>query len=128
MVKITQKLAKAFEEDRPFWSFEFFPPKTEAGVTNLYDRFERMYALGPEFIDVTWGAGGSTSDVTIQICNTAQAVYGLETCMHLYCFINTERARICLEKRLISLSKKQWYEIVMLKPVLRDPEHLGAAR
>jgi hypothetical protein len=43
---------------------------------------------------VTWGAGGSTADLTIQvsenkafilkICQTAQAVYGLETCMHLY--------------------------------------------
>jgi len=85
MVKITQKISKAHEEARPYWSFEFFPPKTEAGVSNLYDRFERMYALGPEFIDVTWGAGGSTSEVTLQICNTAQAVYGLETCMHLTC-------------------------------------------
>ncbi|RKO83390.1 methylenetetrahydrofolate reductase-domain-containing protein, partial [Blyttiomyces helicus] len=48
-------------------SFEYFPPKTETGVTNLYDRMERMYALGPEFIDVTWNAGGHSSDVTMQV-------------------------------------------------------------
>ncbi|KAJ3224928.1 hypothetical protein HK099_007648 [Clydaea vesicula] len=66
MVRIDTKIAKALNEDRPFWSFEFFPPKTEIGVMNLYDRMERMYALGPEFIDVTWGAGGSTSDLTMQ--------------------------------------------------------------
>jgi methylenetetrahydrofolate reductase (NADPH) len=46
---------------------------------------ERMYRLGPEFIDVTWGAGGSTSELTLDICGTAQTVYGLETCMHLTC-------------------------------------------
>ncbi len=44
-----------------------------------------MYQLGPHFIDVTWGAGGTTSDLTIEICQTAQSVYGLETCMHLTC-------------------------------------------
>lgn len=46
---------------------------------------ERMYALGPQFIDVTWGAGGTTSDLTLEICKNAQAVYGLETSMHLTC-------------------------------------------
>ena len=44
-----------------------------------------MYALGPEFIDVTWGAGGSTASLTMELCQTAQSVYGLETCMHLTC-------------------------------------------
>lgn len=44
-----------------------------------------MYPLGPEFVDVTWGAGGTTSDLTVEICQTAQMVYGLETCMHLTC-------------------------------------------
>lgn len=41
-MKITDKLQKAAEEKRDYWSFEFFPPKTDAGVTNLYDRMERM--------------------------------------------------------------------------------------
>ncbi len=67
-MKITDKIAKADAEDRCFWSFEFFPPKTEAGVLNLYDRMDRMYALGPEFIDVTWNAGGNSSDTTLELC------------------------------------------------------------
>ncbi|KAI8825041.1 methylenetetrahydrofolate reductase-domain-containing protein [Fimicolochytrium jonesii] len=85
-------------DGRCFWSFEYFPPKTEAGVINLYDRMERMYQLGPEFIDVTWNAGGSSSDVTMQICTTAQAVYGLETCMHLTC-TNMPREKIDIALR-----------------------------
>jgi len=84
-MKVTAKMQKALEENRPFWSFEYFPPKTQQGLFNLYDRMERMYHMGPTFVDVTWGAGGSTSDLTLEICTTAQTVYGLETCMHLTC-------------------------------------------
>ncbi|KAJ3417218.1 hypothetical protein HDV05_006424 [Chytridiales sp. JEL 0842] len=92
-MKITKKIEKALAEDRCYWSFEYFPPKTEMGVTNLYDRMERMYNLGPEFIDVTWAAGGGSSELTLQICTTAQSVYGLETCMHLTC-TNMPREKI----------------------------------
>ncbi|XHG02362.1 hypothetical protein AWENTII_005718 [Aspergillus wentii] len=61
------------------------PPKTAQGVQNLYDRMDRMHSLGPSFIDVTWGAGGRLSDLTCEMVNVAQSVYGLETCMHLTC-------------------------------------------
>lgn len=44
-----------------------------------------MYGMGPEFIDITWNAGGVTSDLTAEIVTTAQSVYGLETMMHLTC-------------------------------------------
>ncbi|KAE8224507.1 hypothetical protein CF319_g2613 [Tilletia indica] len=51
--KITAKLAKAERENRIWWSFEFFPPRTAQGLNNLYDRIERMSDLGPEFVDIT---------------------------------------------------------------------------
>jgi len=44
-----------------------------------------MRELGPEFIDVTWGAGGSTSETTLDICTNVAKFIGLETCMHLTC-------------------------------------------
>ena len=46
---------------------------------------DRMHSLGPTFIDVTWGAGGSRSNLTCEIVKVAQSVYGMETCMHLTC-------------------------------------------
>ena len=52
---------------KPFYSFEYFPPKTPAGVQNLYERVERMGKLEPLFVDITWGAGGSTSDLTLEL-------------------------------------------------------------
>jgi methylenetetrahydrofolate reductase (NADPH) len=44
-----------------------------------------MKRFGPEFIDVTWGAGGTSADLTTEIVSNAQAVYGIETMMHLTC-------------------------------------------
>ncbi len=82
---ISKKLAEAEKAREPVFSFEFFPPKTAQGVQNLYDRIDRMHDLGPAFVDVTWGAGGSRSELTCEMVNVAQTTYGLETCMHLTC-------------------------------------------
>jgi methylenetetrahydrofolate reductase (NADPH) len=80
-------IIKKNEEDnnKVFFSFEYFPPKTDKGVENLYDRLDRMSEFKPAWIDVTWGAGGSTSKLTLEICETAQKLVGLETMMHMTC-------------------------------------------
>lgn len=56
MVKIIEKIKEYGEKKphTPYFSFEYFPPKTEAGVENLYLRMERMASLQPVFVDVTW--------------------------------------------------------------------------
>lgn len=92
-MKISQKLAAAEAEGRVSWSFEYFPPKTDNGLTNLYDRIERMSQLGPIFIDITWGAGGTTSHLTTDFVKNAHQHFGLETCMHLTC-TNMPREKI----------------------------------
>lgn len=73
------------EEKRPFYSFEYFPPKTDAGVSNLYSRIERMCMLEPAFVDITWGAGGTTSDLTKEICINVQNYENTDVMMHLTC-------------------------------------------
>ena len=90
---ISKKLAQAEEAGQPTFSFEFFPPKTAQGVQNLYDRMDRMHGFGPAFVDVTWGAGGRLSGLTTEMVHTAQASFGLETCMHLTC-TDMERSKI----------------------------------
>ncbi|KAK8119386.1 methylenetetrahydrofolate reductase [Apiospora kogelbergensis] len=82
---INEMVAEAERTGQPSFSFEYFPPKTAQGVQNLYDRMERMYDFGPKFIDITWGAGGTTADLTGEIVTQAQTYFGLETCMHLTC-------------------------------------------
>ena len=80
---IKDMLSDAETAGYPSFSFEFFPPKTAQGVQNLYDRMDRMHGLGPSFIDITWGAGGTLAELTLEMVSVAQSQYGLETCMHL---------------------------------------------
>lgn len=84
-MKISQKIQQSTKEDKVWWSFEYFPPRTAQGLQNLLDRIERMRVLGPEFIDITWNAGGRTSDLTAEMVKTCQGIIGIETCMHLTC-------------------------------------------
>jgi len=93
MSKIIDKITKAQEEQRIFYSFEYFPPKTPSGCRNLYSRLDVMAAYQPEWIDVTWGAGGSTAETTLEICSNAQNFIGLETMMHLTC-TNIDRGKV----------------------------------
>lgn len=86
-MRISEKLQKNRETkgSQPTFSFEFFVPKTTQGVQNLYDRMDRMYQTQPQFIDITWNAGGRFSQLSTDLVSTTQSVLGLETCMHLTC-------------------------------------------
>eukprot|EP01031_Cornospumella_fuschlensis_P030335 gene30335-36656_t len=64
-------------------SFEFFPPKTEAGVASLRKVIAELKGFNPAFVDFTWGAGGSTSTLTFDLCKEAKEVFGLNPNMHL---------------------------------------------
>lgn len=77
-MKVIEKIREADKEDRVVFSFEYFPPKTEDGVDNLFERMDRMVAHNPSFCDITWGAGGSTADLTLEISNKMQNMVGVE--------------------------------------------------
>jgi hypothetical protein len=55
------------------------------GTENLYMRMERMISLEPMFIDVTWGACGSTKELTMAISQYSQTYFGTDVMMHLTC-------------------------------------------
>ncbi|MEA2381290.1 MAG: methylenetetrahydrofolate reductase, partial [Solirubrobacteraceae bacterium] len=55
------------ERHRPVFSFEFFPPKTEDGLRNLFHAVGELRSLRPDYVSVTYGAGGSTATKTIEI-------------------------------------------------------------
>jgi methylenetetrahydrofolate reductase (NADPH) len=69
----------------PVFSFEFFPPKTEAGERNLYGALAELRTLEPSFVSVTYGAGGSTREKTIEIVKRIREEYGLEAMAHFTC-------------------------------------------
>lgn len=84
-MKVIEKIRAAEGENRTLFSFEFFPPKTEDGVDNLFDKMDRMVQHNPSFCDITWGAGGTTEDLTLEIANKMQNMICVETMMHLTC-------------------------------------------
>jgi len=102
-MRISQKIQQSTKEGKVWWSFEYFPPRTAQGLQNLLDRIERMRVLGPEFIDITWNAGGRTSDLTAEIVKTCQSTIGIETCMHLTCTnMPLEKVDIALREAKLS--------------------------
>jgi len=76
---------------RPAVSFEFFPPKTPEGETNLLEKtIPALWQLKPDYCSVTYGAGGTTRDKTIGIVDRIQRERGLTTMMHLTCVNSTK--------------------------------------
>ena len=72
------RIDEILASDGPVFSFEFFPPKTEAGEKNLYAALAELRTLEPAFVSVTYGAGGSTREKTIEIVKRIREEYGLE--------------------------------------------------
>lgn len=78
---------------RPFYSLEFFPPKERENWPGFFATVERLKALNPLFASVTYGAGGSTQDNTLEITSHLKNVMGLEPMAHLTC-VGATRERI----------------------------------
>jgi methylenetetrahydrofolate reductase (NADPH) len=69
----------------PSVSFEFFPPKTEDGNRTLFDAASRLGSLRPEFVSVTYGAGGSTREPTAKAVTQMREKLGFDVAPHLTC-------------------------------------------
>jgi len=71
--------------DEPVFSFEFFPPKTPEGEKNLYRALTELKPLEPAYVSVTYGAGGSTRDKTVEVTKWIKQGLGIEAMAHLSC-------------------------------------------
>jgi len=83
-MKISEILASA-KGNRPVFSFEFFPPKTPEGEESLYRTIDDLKTLKPDFVSITYGAGGSTRDKTVEWSRRIKFELGVETMAHLTC-------------------------------------------
>ena len=81
-MRIDEILAGASE---PVFSFEFFPPKTPEGESTLRGSLEALAVLEPDFASVTYGAGGSTRERTVEITKWIKQELGIEAMAHLSC-------------------------------------------
>src|SRR4051812_28061532 len=70
---------------QPGFSFEFFPPKTEQGEANFWQAVSELRALDPAFVSVTYGAGGSTKDKTLELVTRVRDEFGITAMPHFTC-------------------------------------------
>jgi methylenetetrahydrofolate reductase (NADPH) len=84
-MRIDQILGKG----KPAISFEFFPPKTEAGFQSLYQTIDDLHPLHPSYVSVTYGAGGSTRQKTVELVERIQNNLKLRAMAHLTCVGHT---------------------------------------
>ena len=85
------KIRTRLNPSKPCFSFEFFPPKTVEGEKQLWDTLEDLRSLDPGFVSVTYGAGGSTRDRTIELVTHIKERTGLEPMAHLTCVGHTKQ-------------------------------------
>lgn len=85
-MKVTEIFEAKKREGKPVLSFEIFPPKKEEALKNIDATLERLCDLHPDFISVTFGAGGSAADnKTVEIAKKIKNVYHVEPIVHLTC-------------------------------------------
>jgi methylenetetrahydrofolate reductase (NADPH) len=76
--------------DFPTFSFEFFPPKTPEAAETLYQTIRDLESYMPHFVSVTYGAGGSTRDLTHNLVERIQRTTKLDPIPHLTCVCHNE--------------------------------------
>jgi methylenetetrahydrofolate reductase (NADPH) len=93
------RIAEILEHHRPVFSFEFFPPKTDDGQRTLENTLAVLKDDQPDYVSVTYGAGGSTRARTVEITKWIKQDLGIEAMAHLSCVGEpTERLTEILEE------------------------------
>ena len=88
------KISNLFNSGKTVFSFEVFPPKKTSPIESVYGKLEEISALKPDFISVTYGAGGNGSkNRTCEIASKIKRDFGVESVAHLTC-INSTKADI----------------------------------
>ncbi len=84
------KIIDLLNEDKVTLSFEVFPPKTSSRYENVLKAAEKIASLNPNFMSVTYGAGGGTSAHTVALAKDIHEKYGVEVMAHLTCVSSTK--------------------------------------
>jgi len=120
------KLSEHFEKQKLSLSFEVFPPKTTSSFESVKHATEAMALLHPAFMSVTYGAGGGTSQYTLEICKHIEQLYGVPTIAHLTCVSST---RETVRQRIRELKEAGIDNVMALRgdltPELERSDHSG---
>ena len=118
------KIIDIIKSEKPTLSFEVFPPKTSDNFECVRVATEEIASLKPDFMSVTYGAGGGTSEFTASIAQNIQKTKNVPVLAHLSCVSSTKDE---IQKQLISLKEKGIENILSLRgdiPKGMSKEHL----
>ncbi|WP_045217437.1 methylenetetrahydrofolate reductase [NAD(P)H] [Desulfonatronovibrio magnus] len=87
------KIHQLIAQNKPFFSLEFFPPREKSAWPGFFEQVAELKQVDPLFVSVTYGAGGSTQDYTLEIVTRLKQDYGLEPMAHLTC-VSASKQRI----------------------------------
>lgn len=88
------KIPELYDKKKPVFSLEIFPPKKKSNIDSIYNTVEQLSVCNPDFISVTYGAGGNMADnSTCEIASNIKKKYGIETAAHLTC-VNSTKADV----------------------------------
>ncbi|HHV07632.1 MAG TPA: methylenetetrahydrofolate reductase [NAD(P)H] [Firmicutes bacterium] len=111
-----------FSNQKPVVSVEVFPPKPESPLDTVISTIEAVKDLNPDFISVTYGAGGSSRAYTVEIADMVKNQYGIETLAHLTC-VGTGKDEI--DDMLAQLRSKNIENILALRGDMPQDENTG---
>ncbi len=95
------RISSLFEQNKTVLSFEVFPPKKTSPIETIYKTLDELQGLRPDFISVTYGAGGNAGDTaTSDIVSVIKHKYGIEPLAHLTCVNDTREEIEQVLKRL----------------------------
>lgn len=84
------KIKELFNNKRPVIAFEIFPPKADVPIETIYDRLDQFETLKPDYISVTYGAGGTQKGRTLEIAARIKNIHHIESMAHFTCIGHTK--------------------------------------
>lgn len=114
-----------YSSKKPVISFEIFPPKKDYNIDTIYSTVEELRELNPDFISVTYGAGGIGSDKTVEIASIIKNKYNTEVLAHLTCIGSEEKS---LALKIDELRKSNIENILAMRGDCMDSSRLNADR
>lgn len=122
------KISQLLHNETPSLSFEVFPPKTDTALENVRHATEEIARLNPAFMSVTYGAGGGTSQYTLDIAKNIKDRYNVPTIAHLTCVSSTHET---VHARIEDMKAADIENVLALRgdipPAMMDEDRRGWA-
>jgi methylenetetrahydrofolate reductase (NADPH) len=117
------QISQIFAQKKAVVSFEIFPPKQTSSIEVIYDTIDALAPLRPDYISVTYGAGGSTTKTTVEIASIITNKYHINSLAHLTCY---DSSKAHIDEILTALSKRNVANMLALRG--DAPQNSGGER